>query len=321
MTRQADATAKEIDDSTKPPKPSAVRRLDMGEESDAVLLEPTESQDDANIIKMVEMMEEDAEAAVKALVTPKQADHPAGVGLKRQAVATKQPREPWKNALKIDKKAIKDTPAPDSSNPWKRMKKLHVVRPDFDVIYADVLVKLNNSNYLLYGCDSEDRPIIRIQDCGYKRADCAGEGAKYVPRCVKLTPRQWMELLDIGEEIIQALKEDEDKRAHIGRNTFVTVKSDRAVIDIRDYFLPPDDNRDEEIAPCQFFDDLVPTKRGVQLSVSGWQMLIGKAASVLKDFAATTIDYTLGTCEHNGQSEYMACNHCNPNGWHLWRMR
>ena len=330
MTRQTDATVKtppnvkEIVNLLNKQKPSAVRKLDMGEESDAIPLEEALTVDDDNILTIVANMEVDAESAAGIPQKEKKTKTiiPSVGGLKQELIAVKQVHGLVKKRMKPDCKATNTITGPAISNPWKKMKKLHVVRPDFDVIYADVLVKLNNSNYLLYGSDSEDNPVIRIQDCGYKRADCGGgEGAKYVPRCVKLTTRQWLELLDIGEQIVQSLSEDEDKRAHIGHNTFITVKSDRGVVDIRDYFLPADDRRDEEVAPCQFFDDLVPTKRGVQLSASGWQMLIGRAASVLRDFAGTTIDYSLGTCEHNGQTEYMACIHCNPNGWHLWRAR
>ena len=317
MTRQTGVSAKR---STGKPIENLSKNQRSLDASDMV--DGTDDEDDADTVKLIEDEEEEDGAPVhkKKKQLPVVDDITAAEFKGPSEIVPSGEWKPKKKVMKIER--APSTVAADTSGSkvaWKK-KKLHVVRPDFDVLYAEVLIKLNNANYLIYGADSEDNPIIRIQDCSYRRTDCRGD-VKYVPRCVKLTSRQWMELLDIGDDIVEALKEDEDKRAHIGGNTFVTVKSDRAVIDIRDYFLPPDDNRDLEVSPYDFFDDLVPTKRGVQISVSGWQMLIGKAAEILKEFAGTTIDYSLGTCEHAGQSEYMACLHCNPNGYHLWNTR
>ena len=203
------------------------------------------------------------------------------------------------------------------ANTQAKVSRLHVVKPDFDVLYADVLVKLNGSNYLIYGVDSVGDVVIRIQDCSYKRDNASGE--KFVPRCVKFTVQQWADLLSVGSEVTQAAGYDENTRVHIGGNTFVTIKTESGVIDIREYFLPQDSARCLDIRPEQFYDMVIPTKRGVRLTVHGWDTLVTLAANIIANFAGDKL-HSKEAClsQHVTDVGILACGHCNPNGFTRW---
>ena len=86
--------------------------------------------------------------------------------------------------------------------------------------------------------------MIRIQDCAYTRRSVP-DSVNFVPRCVKFTPQQWSDLLAAAVEITDALEGfdevGDNLRLHIGRNTFITVKPQQGVVDIREFFLPKDE--------------------------------------------------------------------------------
>ena len=73
-----------------------------------------------------------------------------------------------------------------STTVGRKFTKLHVVKPSFNVIYADVLVKLSGAIYLLYGIDSDDELVIRVQDCVYNKQS-SGDQSNFVARSVKLS--------------------------------------------------------------------------------------------------------------------------------------
>jgi hypothetical protein len=195
--------------------------------------------------------------------------------------------------------------------------KMHVVKPEFDFLFADILYNLNDARYLIYGVDGEARPVIRVQDCAFRKLP--GD-EKFVPRSVKLTPQQWIDLLHVSEDVKEGLEEDTNSRVHIGGNTFITVKPHMGIVDIREFFLPPDDTRAADTEPNLLFDQLIPTKRGVMLNEQGWTRLVGKGSDIVKEFAAEKIpdnDWCFST--HESELQHLACDHCNPNGYKYWK--
>jgi hypothetical protein len=206
--------------------------------------------------------------------------------------------------------------------PPSKKRKLHVVKPTFDVLYADFLLKLEGPTYFLYGVNSEGVPIIRVQDCAYHINSASFKNShhdNFVPRSVKFTPQQWDDMIASVEDISKGYRSEESSRIHIGGNTFITVKPERGVIDIREYFLPEKDGRSTDVPPEEFFDELVPTRRGVILSFNAWKVLVEKADQLLKDFAGERIQWN-GDCiaSHIGEVSLMKCGHCNPNGYKFW---
>jgi hypothetical protein len=197
-----------------------------------------------------------------------------------------------------------------------------VVKPDFDVLYADVLLRLNSAYYLVYGVDDQGSPVIKVQDCSYNKRTAGETGENYVPRCVKFTPQQWVDLLSAVDDVADAMQggveTDGDDRIHIGGNTFITVKAGRGVIDIREFYLPKDTPHPPGInTPESFYNLIYPTKRGVQLSAEGWSLLVSKGADLIDDFAGCKISVNQPCFINHAASveELYKCAHCNPNGY------
>ena len=195
--------------------------------------------------------------------------------------------------------------------------KMHVVKPDFDFIYADILYNLNDARYMIYGVDGEGHPVIRLQDCAFRKMP--GDD-KFVPRAVKLTPQQWIDLIHVSDDVKEALEGDTNSRVHIGGNTFITVKPHLGIVDIRYFWLPPDDSRPPDAEPNTVFDQFVPTKRGVMLNEHGWRRLVGKGSDIVKEFAGDKIpdnDWCFDT--HASELQHLSCSHCHPNGYKYWK--
>ena len=200
------------------------------------------------------------------------------------------------------------------SNLYKRSR-MQVIKPDFDdTTFADILLKLNDARYLICGNDNEGEVVIRIQDCAFRKL--AGD-EKFVPRAVKLLPQQFIDMINLDAEIKKGLEGDDHTRAHIGGNTYVTVKPEYGVIDIREFFLPPDQTRDTAIDPALFSDMVIPTKRGVMLSPAGWSRVISKGIDIVLEYGGANFPQNLGCggTHDDNDAEFNACKHCNPNGY------
>jgi hypothetical protein len=218
---------------------------------------------------------------------------------------------------------------PLGTGPQRKVSRRHVVKPDFDVIYAEFLLKLSRAHYLIYGVDDDGACVIRIQDCSYTRqtsqqgsTNDGGANNHFVPRCVKFTQQQWVDLLASVDDVTDALQSvDEyegDDRIHIGGNTFITVKAERGIVDIREFYLPKGTARPAaNNTPESYYDLIFPTKRGVQLSVEGWSRLISKGSDMVNDFALGKISVNQPCfMSHTGSIEDLCkCSHCNPNGY------
>ena len=260
--------------------------------------------------------------------TPVQRPRTLDLSMKQEAITsqTKKPvLQPNQTIMKQDSKRA----ATGSGTTYQNKKKprIHMVKPDFDVAYADMLVKLCDTKYLVYGFDGDKNPVIRVQDCAYKRkpagmAEAVADEKKFVPRLVSLTIQQWGDLLSVKTDIIQAFKNDDDDQnvsVHIGRNTYVTVNRDRGVIDLREFFLPQDPKHCLESHPDDFVNMVIPTRRGVQLSIEGWIHLITTGATLVEQFFGGKIeDIESCTAGHERDDDIFICAHCNPNGYHRW---
>jgi hypothetical protein len=217
----------------------------------------------------------------------------------------------------------RDTSQAQPSAP-KRQKfsKLHVVKPCFNVIYADVLVKLSGAVYLLFGLDGDEQLVLRVQDCVYNK-QASGNDANFVPRTVKLSSEQWAELKDAANDIEEAFENGTicDMRIHIGKNTFITAKPDNNIVDIREFFIPAGTVKPEFGYPDQYYDMVIPTRRGVQLSVEGWKRLLSTGVEIIEKVAPPELA-TTSPCDHRSEDEgtprdIRRCYHCNPNGCYI----
>jgi hypothetical protein len=216
-------------------------------------------------------------------------------------------------------------PCPNGGTQPSKVSRLYVIKPDFDVIYADFLLRLCSSYYLLYGVDEGGLPVIRIQDCSYNKRVADSKGVNFVPKSVKFTPQQWSDLLAAADDIADVLQgeceSDGDQRVHIGSNTFITVKPDREIIDIREFFLPKDNTVKVQVNnPESYYNIIYPTKRGVQLSRAGWSVLISKGADMMSDLACGKLSGVNQSCfsRHTDPVvDVRKCSHCNPNGFSL----
>jgi hypothetical protein len=212
-------------------------------------------------------------------------------------------------------------PTPSTSGRQK-VTKLHVVKPCFNVIYADVLVKLSDAVYLLFGVNSDEELVLRVQDCVYNK-QASGNDSNFVPRCVKLSCQQWAELKDAAHDIAEVFENGAmtDMRIHIGENTFITAKPNNNIVDIREFFIPADKVKPEFGYPDQYYDLVIPTRRGVQLSLEGWQRLLSTAAEIIEKVAPPELAAT-SPCDHIHTDEgttrdIRRCYHCNPNGCYI----
>jgi hypothetical protein len=198
----------------------------------------------------------------------------------------------------------RETSQPGPSTAVKhKFTKLHVVKPCFIVIYADVLVKLSDAVYLLFGLDGDEELVLRVQDCVYNN-QASGNDANFVPRTAKLSCEQWAELKDAEHDIAEAFENGcmTDMRVHIGENTFITAKPNNNIVDIREFFIPTDKVKPEFGYPDQYYDRVIPTRRGVQLTLQGWQRLLSTAVQIIEKVAPTRLALT-SPCDHTHEDE------------------
>ena len=200
--------------------------------------------------------------------------------------------------------------------PAAKKARVSVVRPKFNVKYADHLVHIGNARYLLYG-ESDGVVVLRIQECEYVPAS---GGEKHQAKMVRLTVQQWMDLMSEVDLINGAIEEFDDVKIPIGCNTFVRVQSQRRRVDIREFFLPEGACRDMQIAPDQFENIVVPTRRGISLTYEEWHNLVGHAAALITAGSEKLKTARKGSClsHHGGERGWLTCCHCNCNGFSMW---
>jgi len=200
--------------------------------------------------------------------------------------------------------------------PSPKKPKLALVRPKFDVKYADHLVHIGNARYLLYG-ETEEKPVVRVQECDYR---VSHGGEKKEAKMIRFTLQQWMDLTAAIPAVNEAIEEFDDIKIHIGNNTFIRVQPQRFRVDIRDYFIPPTDKCNRGLGPGEFEPYLIPTRRGISLTYSEWAKLSGKGVHLLREGSDAIKGATTGSCLawHEENIEVLKCAHCNPNGYNMW---
>ena len=208
--------------------------------------------------------------------------------------------------------------------PPQKYSKPNVVKPLFDVIYADFLYKLDGSIYLIYGVDDDGFPIIRLQDCSYNSSSETFKNSDqhfFVPRTVRFCRQQWVNLLAAGEVIKRAFEQDETTRLHIGGNIFVTANPERQSFDIREFYLPKEHQNKLDLQPDEFYDKLYPTRRGVKLDYLGFDKVLNKGDDLIRQLDASTSGWPKIECclTHDGEMDLMHCSICNPNGHSFWK--
>jgi hypothetical protein len=196
--------------------------------------------------------------------------------------------------------------------------KPNLVKPQFEVKYAEHLIHIGNARYAVYGV-VEGFSIIRIQECDYKYK--VHDGEKQQTKMIRFTIQQWVDLIDKLEVVNDAIEEFDVVKLHLGRNTYLRVQPDRRRIDIREYFLPSDAKCGLDIAPNDFEPSLIPTRRGISLTYEEWRRFVFKGIPLINAGADELRAAVLrGSCisQHNAQKEMLLCNHCNPNGFTVW---
>jgi hypothetical protein len=145
-----------------------------------------------------------------------------------------------------------------------------------------------------------------------------------VARTVKLSAQQWADLKDLAPTVTELMENGkmQEVRVHIGENTFITAKPSINTVDIREFFIPMGAPKPEDGNPEDYFNLVLPTRRGVQLSAAGWKMLITKGFQLIEQFAPADMS-ALGPCSESHEDEEVAgsmlrCYHCNPNACYLW---
>jgi hypothetical protein len=201
-------------------------------------------------------------------------------------------------------------------SPPKKIIKPNLVKPKFDVKYADHLVGIGNARFLVYG-EVNDRVVIRIQECDYRRAN--GE-TQNEPKMIKFSIQQWLDLMEELDFIESAIEEFDQVKVAIGGNTFVRVQPQRRRVDIREFFMPDGALADPTMLPDQTEQLVVPTRRGISLTYEEWAMFVRKAVPLVKMGSDRLKSARQGACltYHNGQREWLLCPHCNPNGYKAW---
>lgn len=111
---------------------------------------------------------------------------------------------------------------------------------------------------------------------------------------------QWKQIDELYySEIIECIDKKEDYKQHLEANVYVTIQKGFQCVNIRKWFLPPDEAT------------IVPTRKGIALTFQQWNNLKGAidlVGQILKDQLAE-IEF----CDHQNQMGFFTCMKCNPN--------
>ena len=111
--------------------------------------------------------------------------------------------------------------------------------------------------------------------------------------------------LDIS--INPALTENKDDLFHLGANVFVKAKEDNPCMDIRQYWIPP--NQQES----------VPTKKGLCLRSMEYKALTDQMSEIEKHLPELqNVIPCYMQDDHSNQEGMMRCKMCNPDVYQNW---
>lgn len=222
---------------------------------------------------------------------------------------------------------------------FKRRKREVMLTPLVQHTFADAMLNLGNGKFLCVGIVN-GKPLIRFHDLSTKN----NEGRYY--RFVNLNIEQWADFIVDAPHVRAALQTitdhsyndssleidpaDEQIREpgvrptctgatlqiHLGHNVHIVGRPNSKFINIRRYFLTPEDSVDLSVSHDEFC--LTPTKDGVVLSFEEWDKLI-HFLPLVESLIGDCSDFVRCKVKHsNGQSNQAECQHCNPNGWQYW---
>lgn len=126
---------------------------------------------------------------------------------------------------------------------------------------------------------------------------------KLVPtkKGISLRLHQIKVLSDRMEFIEEALRQNEEKKFHLGFNVFVSLRKDNPCVDIRQYWKPPNHN------------DVVPTRRGLCLRPVEYNHLKTSWEDILKNLPEMeTFVLCYDRNDHLNQMGMLQCPACNP---------
>ena len=120
-----------------------------------------------------------------------------------------------------------------------------------------------------------------------------------------LTLTQWATFVTFKEDIDEKLKDMENIRnvfRHIGTNKYVSVNSGYNFVDLRLFWIPPNE------------EGVHPTRKGISLTFGEWQQLknVMDAVSVFIPEIDITVPCMLRD-DHTNVLGFMQCLNCNPN--------
>jgi len=119
---------------------------------------------------------------------------------------------------------------------------------------------------------------------------------------------RWKTFENIFPNIRNSLDLNEDEyKAHIGGNWYVTVSPEFSNVDIRQFWLPPGEN------------EVVATRKGISISKSEFR----KLESLVEDLKRAVpeleeVQLCLAREDHQNQLGVLRCQECNPTDFHNW---
>lgn len=126
---------------------------------------------------------------------------------------------------------------------------------------------------------------------------------------IALDLEKWKKLSELcSEEIDAAIESHEAEmpvsyKKHLGENFFVTVETGFSLINIRKWWLPPNEK------------DIVPTRRGAALTFDEWEALKAQIPQVDEKIGdqLRNVEYCENSESHKNQMGFLQCARCNPN--------
>lgn len=117
---------------------------------------------------------------------------------------------------------------------------------------------------------------------------------------IALDLEKWKQIDELYyKDVTECIEKKEDYKQHLGENVYVSVQKGYQCVNIRKWFLPPDET------------SIVPTRKGIALTFQQWNNFKGAidlVGKILKD-QLDEIEF----CDHQNQMGFFTCTKCNPN--------
>ncbi|CAG2237713.1 unnamed protein product [Mytilus edulis] len=162
-------------------------------------------------------------------------------------------------------------------------------------------IELNNNRFVQA---KEWKDQIRIDVREWELKD-----GKLIPtrKGISLSLNRWKLLTNSFDKLDQALAEQKDHSSHLGGNVYSSVQARANCVNIRQYWLPPNET------------EVVPTRKGITLRPGEYAKL-KDVASVIGDFVPelNSIVPCPYSSDHQNQLGFLRCSECNPDNFLVW---